>query len=124
MAKDICGVALPGHNGEGGGDGTDRGAAVSSGRREATLNSLGLPGGWSAAMMPSIASVASSVKQLEPAAARPINLANFAEHLLIWALGPLREAATERVSPHSLAPEAVFLPVVVMECTEEQLGPP
>ena len=65
--------------------------------------------------------VSALVQQLEPPAIRPINLANFAEHLLIWALGPLREAAGQRVSPHSLAPEAAFLPVVVMRCAEAQL---
>jgi hypothetical protein len=93
----------------------------SASARAQVLDSLYVTGkSWSERMNSSIEKLSALLQRQQPASIRPINLANFAEHLLIWALEPLRLTAVGANSG-GIAPEAVFLPVVVLECVAEQL---
>jgi hypothetical protein len=99
------------------------GSSSSSSQLDALFPEGGGSGAWAAAISPSVDQMASVLLRQEPPSLRPLHLANYAEHLLMWCLGPLRPAAAAASGAATgIAPEAAWLPVLVLQCTPQLLG--
>ena len=99
------------------------GGSSSSSQLDALFPEGGGGGAWAAAVSPSVDQIASVLLRQEPPSLRPLHLANYAEHLLMWCLGPLRPAAAAASGAAvGIAPEAAWLPVLVLQCTPHLLG--